>query len=130
MLEKSRKQRPSASANTGESKVGQLSLESLGQIANFFKVLSEPSRLQIVCTLKSGPHNVTEIIECTGFGQANVSKHLKILAQAGIVSRQQRGVSAYYAVANPTFFKLCDINLRSYQEEGATDEDHRRVESL
>ena len=91
------------------SKVAQLSIESLTLIADFFKVLSEPSRLQIVCTLKSGPHNVTEIIERTGLGQANVSKHLKLLAQAGIVSRQQRGVSAYYKVANPMFFKLCEI---------------------
>ncbi len=89
--------------------MAQLSIESLTLIANFFKVLSEPSRLQIVCTLKSGPHNVTEIIERTGLGQANVSKHLKLLAQAGIVSRQQRGVSVYYKVANPMFFKLCEI---------------------
>lgn len=97
-------------ASTDEaSQVAQLSIESLTLIANFFKVLSEPSRLQIVCTLKSGPHNVTEIIEQTGLGQANVSKHLKLLAQAGIVSRQQRGVSAYYEVANPMFFKLCEI---------------------
>ena len=89
--------------------VAQLSVESLTLIANFFKVLGEPSRLQIVCALKTGPHNVTEIIEQTGLGQANVSKHLKLLAQAGIVSRQQRGVSVYYEVANPTFFKLCEI---------------------
>lgn len=91
------------------SQVAHLSVESLTLIANFFKVLSEPSRLQIVCTLKSGPQNVTEIIQQTGLGQANVSKHLKLLAQAGIVSRQQRGVSAYYRIANPTFFKLCEL---------------------
>lgn len=90
-------------------KVSQLSPESLALIANFFKVLSDPSRLQIVCTLKAGPHNVTEIIEQTGLGQANVSKHLKLLFQAGIVSRQPRGVSAYYEIANPAFFQLCEI---------------------
>lgn len=91
------------------SKVAQLSIDSLTLIADFFKVLSEPSRLQIVCALKSGPRNVTEIVEQTELGQANVSKHLKLLTQAGIVSRQQRGVSAYYEVANPMFFKLCEI---------------------
>ncbi|MEO0757508.1 MAG: metalloregulator ArsR/SmtB family transcription factor [Cyanobacteria bacterium J06648_16] len=89
--------------------VHQLSPESLAQIANFFKVLSEPNRLQIVCTLKFGPRNVTEIIEQTGLGQANTSKHLKLLAQAGIVSRQQQGVSAYYEIANPAIFELCEI---------------------
>jgi len=94
-------------------KVAQLAPESLALIANFFKVLSEPSRLQIVCTLKSGPCNVTEIIKQTGLGQANVSKHLKLLSQAGIVSRQPRGVSAYYEIANPAFFQLCEIVCES-----------------
>ncbi|MEL6139938.1 MAG: metalloregulator ArsR/SmtB family transcription factor [Cyanobacteria bacterium J06626_23] len=89
--------------------VHQLSPESLAQIADFFKVLSEPNRLQIVCTLKSGPLNVTEIIEQTGLGQANTSKHLKLLAQAGIVSRQQQGVAAYYEIANLAIFDLCEI---------------------
>ena len=89
--------------------IAHLSVESLTLIANFFKVLSEPSRLQIVCALKAGPQNVTEIIKQTGLGQANASKHLKLLAQAGIVSRQQRGVAAYYNIANPMFFKLCEL---------------------
>jgi len=76
---------------------------------DFFKVLSEVSRLQIVCTLKTGSKNVTEIIEATGLGQANVSKHLKILTQAGIASRQQQGPNVYYQIANPFVFELCDL---------------------
>lgn len=78
-------------------------------MAGFFKVLSEASRLQIVCVLKAGPKNVTEIIEATGLGQANVSKHLKMLAQAGIVSRQPQGVSVYYQISNPFVFELCEL---------------------
>ena len=78
-------------------------------VADFFKILSEPNRLQIVCALRTGPYNVTEIIEQTGLGQANVSKHLKLLAQAGIVSRQPRGVAAYYEISNYSFFQLCEI---------------------
>ncbi|MEO0885856.1 MAG: metalloregulator ArsR/SmtB family transcription factor [Cyanobacteria bacterium J06648_10] len=109
MATKSTTNSQSTSTGIEQKKVAQLSPESLGLIADFFKVLSEPSRLQIVCALKSGPHNVTEIIGLTGLGQANVSKHLKMLAQAGIVSREQRGVSVYYDVANPAFFKLCEI---------------------
>ena len=92
-----------------DCKVAQLSPESLTLVANFFKVLSEPNRLQIVCSLKSGSLNVTEIIEATGLGQANVSKHLKMLAQAGVVSRQPRGVSAYYEISDQSFFQLCEI---------------------
>ena len=88
-------------------------------MADFFKVLSEVSRLQIVCALKSGAKNVTEIIEITGLGQANVSKHLKMLAQAGVVSRRQEGVCVYYQIANPFLFELCDLvcNALSIQIE-------------
>lgn len=78
-------------------------------MAEFFKVLSEVSRLQIVCSLKNGPKNVTEIIEMTGLGQANVSKHLKMLTQVGIVSREQQGVCVYYEIDNPVLFELCDL---------------------
>lgn len=89
--------------------VVKLSPETLQLVADFFKVLSESSRLQIVCTLKAGRKNVSEIIEATGLGQANVSKHLKILAQAGIVSRQQEGVCVYYQIASSFVFELCEL---------------------
>lgn len=87
----------------------ELSPEALGLMAEFFKVLSEVSRLQIACCLKSGAKNVTEIIEATGLGQANVSKHLKILTQAGVVSREQVGICVYYQIDNPMLFGLCNL---------------------
>jgi DNA-binding transcriptional ArsR family regulator len=82
---------------------------ALTQVADYFKVLSELSRLQVLCSLKAGPKNVTEIMEETGLGQANVSKHLKILAQAGIVSRTPQGVSVYYEIIEPFIFDLCEL---------------------
>jgi DNA-binding transcriptional ArsR family regulator len=82
---------------------------ALLQVADYFKVLSELSRLQVLCSLKSGAKNVTEIMEETGLGQANVSKHLKILAQAGIVSRTPQGVSVYYEIVEPFIFELCEL---------------------
>jgi len=106
---KAAKKKSAATSVLTDCKVAQLSPESLSLVANFFKVLSESNRLQIVCSLKSGPLNVTEIIEATGLGQANVSKHLKMLTQAGVVSRQPRGVSAYYEISNQSFFQLCEI---------------------
>ncbi|MFS8740783.1 ArsR/SmtB family transcription factor [Synechococcus sp. W70.1] len=86
-----------------------LTPEVLTSVAEYFKVLAEPSRLQILCQLRSGPKNVTQILEATGMGQANVSKHLKILAQAGIVSREPKGVSVYYQIADPVCFELCEV---------------------
>lgn len=89
--------------------MAEMSPLALNLIADFFKVLSESSRLHIVCCLRSGAKNVTEIIEITNLGQANVSKHLKILAQAGVVARQQKGINVYYQIANPFVFELCDL---------------------
>lgn len=86
-----------------------LTPETLRLVADFFKVLSEASRLQILCALRQGQLNVSDIIAATGLGQANVSKHLKILSQAGIVSRHQEGVCVYYAIASPLIFDLCQL---------------------
>lgn len=96
-----------------ECLLAKLPPSALKLVAEFFKVLSEASRLQIVCTLRSGPKNVTQIIEATGLGQANVSKHLKILAQAGIVTRQQQGVCVFYQIMNPFVFELCELVCNS-----------------
>ncbi|MEA5575441.1 metalloregulator ArsR/SmtB family transcription factor [Anabaena sp. UHCC 0451] len=82
---------------------------ALIQVADYFKVLSEVSRLQVLCCLKTGAKNVTQIIAETGLGQANVSKHLKILTQAGIVKRTPEGVSVIYEIADPILFQLCDL---------------------
>ena len=81
---------------------------TLTPVAEYFKVLSEPSRLQVLCALKSGTKNVTEIMDATQLGQANVSKHLKILTQAGMVSRHPQGVSVYYEIMDPLIFELCE----------------------
>lgn len=83
----------------GSCKNGQSQLEYspqiLAPVAEYSKVLSEVSRLQVLCSLKSGAKNVTEIIQETGLGQANVSKHLKVLTQAGIVTRQPQGIIVF-----------------------------------
>lgn len=78
-------------------------------VVDYFKVLSEMSRLQILTCLKSGPMNVMEIAEVTGLGQANLSKHLKVLTQAGVLSRQPKGTSAYYEIVDPMIFELCEL---------------------
>ncbi|MDX2096226.1 MAG: metalloregulator ArsR/SmtB family transcription factor [Leptolyngbyaceae cyanobacterium bins.59] len=84
-------------------------LEILASVADYFKVLSEVSRLQILNSLKSGPMNVMELSVATGLGQANLSKHLKVLTQAGILARQPKGTSAYYEIVDPMIFDFCDL---------------------
>jgi DNA-binding transcriptional ArsR family regulator len=81
----------------------------LEAVADYFKILSETSRLQILQHLKTGSMNVMELCEATGLGQANLSKHLKAMTQAGILSRQPKGTSAYYEIADPLVFEFCEL---------------------
>lgn len=86
------------------------SLQMLAFVADYFKVLSETSRLMVLDNLRSsGSMNVTQLVEATGLGQANLSKHLKLLTQAGILKRTPQGVSVYYEIADPMIFELCEL---------------------
>jgi len=100
----------------------------LTPIADFFKMLSEVSRLQIVCSLKSGPKTVTQIIEITGLGQANVSKHLKLLTQGKIVTRSQQGINVVYEIANPLVFPMCDLVCNALENQ--LEQQNIQLESL
>lgn len=87
-----------------------VSNEALIRVSDYFKVLSEVSRLRVLCVLREGgKKNVSEIIAATGLGQANVSKHLKMLTQAGFVTREPQGVSVYYSIDDPIVFQLCEL---------------------
>ena len=81
----------------------------LEAVADYFKILSETSRLQILRHLRDGSMNVMELCEATGLGQANLSKHLKVMTQAGILHRQPKGTSAYYEIADPLVFEFCEL---------------------
>ncbi|AFY91886.1 ArsR/SmtB family transcription factor [Chamaesiphon minutus] len=87
----------------------QFDLTTLAFVADYFKVFSESSRLHIVHCLQSGPMNVMELTAATGLGQANLSKHLKVLTHAGILSRQTKGTSAYYEIIDPSVFDFCEL---------------------
>lgn len=83
--------------------------EFLAPIADYFKILSETSRLQILSCLKDGAMNAGELSKATGLSQANLSKHLKMLTEAEILSRQPQGVTIYYEIQDPMIFELCEL---------------------
>lgn len=86
-----------------------LTPEVLALVAERFKVLAEPARLEILNTLRRRELTVSEIVEATGLGQANVSKHLQLLHKNGFVARRKEGLYAYYSLADDRVFQLCDI---------------------
>ena len=83
--------------------------EMLGPIAERFKVLAEPARLAILNALRTRELSVSELMEATGLGQANASKHLQVLHALGFVARRKEGVFVHYRLADEDVFKLCDI---------------------
>lgn len=77
-------------------------------IAQRFRVIGEPMRIKLLDRLRDGSATVGELVEALGASQQNVSKHLGVLHQAGIVSRAKEGTSVRYAIADDTVFALCE----------------------
>jgi len=86
-----------------------MSSDLLRLVAERFKVLSEPARLEILNALRDGEMTVSELVDTTGLGQANLSKHLQMLLAHGFVLRRKDGLFAYYDLADRDVFKLCDL---------------------
>ena len=86
-----------------------LTPELLELIAERFKALAEPARLKILNALRDGEKTVSQLMEETGLGQANVSKHLQLLHGLGFVERRKEGLYVHYSLASEDVFRLCDI---------------------
>lgn len=78
-------------------------------VAERFRTLGEPARLNILNTLRIGEKTVSQLVRETGLSQANVSKHLQILHAGGFVARRKEGLYVYYSLADREVFQLCDI---------------------
>ena len=101
----------------------ELSDAALQMIADRFKVLSEPMRLKILHALWDGERTVGEIIATTGALQANISKHLGVLQQAGLVRRRKNGLNVYYRIVDETVFALCEVVCHSLHDRLAAQID-------
>ncbi len=89
--------------------VHRISDEGLVLIARRFAILSEPMRLRLLHVLMEGEKHVNALAETTGGTQANVSRHLQTLAEAGLVSRRKDGLQVFYAIADKSIFQLCEL---------------------
>ena len=92
--------------------------EPLAQlIAQRFRVLAEPTRIRLLDRLREGEASVQELTEALGTSQQNVSKHLGVLAQAGMVDRRKDGNAAHYRIADESVFALCEQVCGSLQRQ-------------
>ena len=82
-------------------------------VAERFKALAEPARLQILALLRDREMTVSDLVNATGMGQANVSKHLALLLSLGYVARRKEGLYAYYG----RVFQLCDLMCARIESE-------------
>jgi len=77
-------------------------------ISRQFRLLAEPTRVRLFDRLRDGEATVHELAAELGTSQQNVSKHLALLAEAGVVARRKAGNSVYYRIADDDVIDLCD----------------------
>jgi DNA-binding transcriptional ArsR family regulator len=84
-------------------------------IADRFRALAEPTRVKLLDRLREGETTVLELTALVGTTSQNVSKHLRLLRQAGIVARRRQGNLSYYRIADATVYALCETVCGSLQ---------------
>lgn len=88
--------------------------DSVKTLSEIFKLLAEPNRLKILCSLGLECRPVSDVVEATGLSQTNVSFHLRALREASLVRPERRGAFVYYCLPDPGLLKLLD-DFRHWQ---------------
>lgn len=83
--------------------------EILKMQADIYKSFSSPSRLQIIELLSEEELNATDIIRETGLSKANLSQHMSMLVQNGLVKTRKQGTSVFYSLSNKKIFNACSL---------------------
>jgi DNA-binding transcriptional ArsR family regulator len=86
-------------------------------IARRFRVIGEPMRIRLLNHLRKGEATVNELSGTLASSQQNVSKHLAVLADAGILGRRKQGNHVYYRIVDQSVFRLCDEVCGSLQQQ-------------
>lgn len=100
--------------------------EVFESVARYFSVLGEPTRLRILHALCQDERCVNDIIKVTGLAQANASRHLGLMYQAGMLSRRRDGTQIFYKVADPMYVELCravSVQVAGRSESAAVSTD-------
>ncbi|MEX2381138.1 MAG: metalloregulator ArsR/SmtB family transcription factor [Opitutales bacterium] len=92
-----------------KKEIPEMTAAFLERVAHRFKVLGEPARLRLVYRLMEGEKTVGTLVDETGLNQANASRHLQSLVQAGLLQRRKEGNFVYYGIQDSTVYDLCDL---------------------
>jgi len=80
-----------------------------GWHASICQTLANPKRLEIIAHLRDGEKSVTELTEAMQISQANLSQHLGLMRQKGIVVARREGLNSYYRLSNSKIIQACDL---------------------
>jgi|SRR5581483_4382594 len=86
-------------------------------IARRFRLLGEPMRIRLLDRLRDGEATVGELSEALATSQQNVSKHLVVLSDAGVLGRRKDGNHVYYRIVDEGIFALCEQVCGSVQQQ-------------
>jgi ArsR family transcriptional regulator len=78
--------------------------------------MAHPKRIQILRTLKAGEKTVSELARATGIPQANMSQHLALLRQFGLLNTRRDGTSIYYSISDERIVEACELVRRCIGE--------------
>lgn len=90
--------------------------------ASICQALANPKRLEIIDRLSGDEMSVTQLAQATQISQANLSQHLAVMRQKGIVASRRDGLNVYYKLSNPKILQACNLMrqvLLEYLETGA-----------
>lgn len=76
--------------------------------ASVFAALGHPNRLRILELLREGERCHCELEPALGLEQSNLSRHIKVLQTAGIISSRRDGIRRLLAVTDPCIFEVVD----------------------
>lgn len=81
------------------------------------QAMGNAARLEIVYTLRDGPQHVSDLIKAMGLSQANLSRHLTVLRNIGLITVERKGHEKIYQLANPKIVVICDLMRQVLAEQ-------------
>lgn len=95
---------------------------TLERAAELFGVLATPVRLQIIRILCNGEQNVTHLLAQIEASQPNMSRHLQILYQAGMLTKRRSGHQTFYRLADDSKALVCKLVCSNFERDGSVFE--------